>query len=227
MILDGINGVVFDCDGVIIDSEPFWREAELTVLSSAGYELSAEHLLKNTGRRAKDLVFDYQRIYGFSQDFAQKLIRDIHDYVVNKINENAIAMPGLYQAIDYFLSKGKKLAIASSAPTFLLDAVLNKLNLHRSFKIICSAENEEYGKPHPVVYLNACKKLELLPTSCIAIEDSLNGLIAAKAARMFCILVLQQSSEFLPAYSLADKVIIELTEINDSQFSTDDFTNKA
>jgi mannitol-1-/sugar-/sorbitol-6-/2-deoxyglucose-6-phosphatase len=206
------DGVVFDFDGVIIDSEPAWEKAKLNVFHTAGLNISQEKVLTYTGKTLEEFVEEEQLHFGFDDHLAKQLVKDISHYATYELKNNVTPLAGIYEAIDYFLVSGKKLAIASSAGSAFIKSTLNKLNLQNVFKIICSAENEEYGKPHPAVYISACKKLELSPLNAIAIEDSLTGLLAAKAAKMSCILI-KHPNKRMPAHEIADKIIKDLTEI--------------
>lgn len=207
-----IHGIIFDFDGVIIDSEPIWRKAEFDVLNAADFNVSYERVLQSTGKRVEELVAEYQEQFAFNNKFAEQLVKNIYTHVTNEMSKNATVMKGVYEIVEYFLSKDKKIAIASSSPASLIKSALVKLNLQDVFKTICSAEDEEYGKPHPAVYITACKKLKLSPMNALAIEDSLTGLISAKAARLSCILV-KHPSKRLSSHYLADRIVTDLSEI--------------
>jgi len=210
------KGIIFDFDGVIVDSEHVWREAEMEVFRRAGHQLTAEKVASNSGKKVEDLVAEHQKQFSFNEAKAKQLIKDIYTYVQEEMNKNPAATPGLYQAVDFFLSRNYKLAIASSSPINFIKKVLKNLSLADVFNIICSGQDEEYAKPHPAVYLAACKKLELQPSQVIAIEDSLTGLISAKAAKIFCILLKEEKSR-LPVHQLADCILTDLTEISSNK----------
>ncbi len=124
-------------------------------------------------------------------------------------------MPGLHQAIRLFQSHGFRLALASSSALSLIDAVIDRLELRPKFEAICSAENEPRGKPHPDVYLSAAEKLGLAPGMCLAVEDSIAGMQAAKAAGMKCIAIPLPELRSDPRYSPADLILDSLTQITD------------
>jgi sugar-phosphatase len=96
------------------------------------------------------------------------------------------------------------LAIASSTVNRLIDAILDHFELKDYFDIMCSAESEPYGKPHPGIYLTAANKMKVKPENCVAIEDSLNGMISAKAARMKLIAYLPEGKNRDTKYDFAD-----------------------
>ena len=106
------------------------------------------------------------------------------------------------------------LAIASSSPCRLLEAAVQRFHWEGVFQVINSAQQEAYGKPHPAVYLTTAEMLQVHPENCLAFEDSLPGLISAKAARMMCVAVPEEHNQHDPRFSLADVVLTSLLEFN-------------
>lgn len=105
----------------------------------------------------------------------------------------------------------------------LIEAGLQRLGLDNGvFEVVCSAEKEQFGKPHPGVYLTAASKLGIEPVKCVAIEDSLNGVIAAKAARMRCIAVPEvgMNAGKRNKFSFADAVLDSLVQLDDTVWSS-------
>ena len=113
-------------------------------------------------------------------------------------------MTGVNQVLGFLRSKGLKLGIASSSVLPIITAALDTLGLTGIFDAVCSAEEEEFGKPHPGVYVRAAERLRTVPERCLAFEDSVNGLMAAKAARMRCVLVPDPSHREDSRTALAD-----------------------
>ena len=113
-----------------------------------------------------------------------KVSKAIVDKVAEEILKMGEAMQGVQQTIEYCQAKGLKIGLATSSPTALINAVLARLKLEGQFMAVESAEALTYGKPHPEVYLNCAAALGVDPRYCLAIEDSFNGLIAARAANM-------------------------------------------
>ena len=127
-------------------------------------------------------------------------------------------MKGVRESLHFFQSKGVRLALASSSYMKQIHAVVNTFGLAQYFDVIYSAEYEEHGKPHPGVYITTAQRLEVAPSECLAIEDSLNGIIAAKAARIPCLCVPLAKTEDR-AICLADYTLPSLLEINDDFWS--------
>jgi sugar-phosphatase len=92
----------------------------------------------------------------------------------------------------------------------LIEVVIDKLNIREYFDVLWSAQYEDYGKPHPAIFLNVAQKLNISPKDCIVFEDAINGVLAAKAARMYCIAVPEEISFNDPRFAIADKKIPNL-----------------
>lgn len=216
-----IKAVIFDMDGVLINSEPFWQDAEIEVFETIGLKLTNEMCRETMGLRI-DHAVDYwlRRHHQLNgQDPAQyqrtDLEKRIVSGVIDRITTRGEAMRGVEEALSLIKSKGVKVALASSSSYDIISAVLEKLNLRERFDAIYSAEEEPLGKPHAGVYLTTAARLEVHATECVAIEDSLNGVIAAKAARMKCIAVPEHESLNDPRFTIADFVLPSLLQIDD------------
>ncbi|MFB2682266.1 hexitol phosphatase HxpB [Shewanella mangrovisoli] len=179
-----IQAVIFDMDGVLIDSEPLWQRVEYEVLSALGVPVTIETIQQTTGLRIDQCVdYWYHKAPWADYDNA-KVSKAIVDRVAEEILKTGEAMQGVQQAIEYCQAKGLKIGLATSSFYTIIEAVLSKLGLCDKFMAVQSAEGLTYGKPHPEVYLNCAAALGVDPRYCLAIEDSFNGLIAARAANM-------------------------------------------
>ena len=138
----------------------------------------------------------------------------IVERMVELVRERATAMDGVDDALAFVRAKRVPVALASSSPMPLIASVVEKLEL--DFDELVSAEDEEHGKPHPAVYLTTARRLGVEPTACLAIEDSLNGVIAAKAARMRVLAVPDRPE---PAFAVADATGASLREFDDVLWS--------
>ncbi|MGI2080672.1 hexitol phosphatase HxpB [Shewanella putrefaciens] len=179
-----IQAVIFDMDGVLIDSEPLWQRIEYDVLSALGVPVTIETIQQTTGLRIDQCVDYWYHKAPWPEYDNANVSQMIIDKVANEILISGEAMQGVNEAINYCQALGLKIGLATSSPTTIIDAVLTKLELREQFMAIESAEKLRYGKPHPEVYLNCAKALGVDPRYCLAIEDSFNGLIAARAANM-------------------------------------------
>lgn len=179
-----IQAVIFDMDGVLIDSEPIWQRVEYTVLSAIGVPVTLEAIQQTTGLRIDQCVDYWYHKAPWPEYDNIKLSQEIVNKVANEILNGGEAMLGVHGAIAHCQELGLKIGLATSSPHTIIQAVLTKLDLNGKFMAIESAEHLTYGKPHPEVYLNCAKALGVDPRHCLAIEDSFNGLIAARAANM-------------------------------------------
>ena len=139
-------------------------------------------------------------------------IRDIMSAVSQQVLSHGKIMEGVPAILDFFKERGLKIGLASSSPTRFIQLVLDHFGLAGYFDAIASAEREPYGKPHPAVYLSCAGQLKSVPLHCMAFEDSINGMIAAKAARMKVVAVPEVHNLQNPKYVLADLKLNKLAE---------------
>jgi mannitol-1-/sugar-/sorbitol-6-/2-deoxyglucose-6-phosphatase len=215
-----ITSVILDMDGLLIDTEPAWRAAEAGVFAALGVQLSGADLLSTTGQAIGEVVAIWRqrkpRLGGGHLDqLSDTEIADhITDLVVAQVEADGEPMAGVAEAIEMFHRHGLGLAIASSSPARLIDAVCERLGLD-DVEVRCSASDEANGKPAPDVYLAAARKLGESPARCLAIEDSPNGVLAAKAAGMRCLAVPDAALAADPRYREADLVLASLQSLDD------------
>ncbi|MCX7985018.1 MAG: hexitol phosphatase HxpB [Bacteroidetes bacterium] len=214
-----IEAVIYDIDGVILDSEPYWHEAQIEVFATVGIQLTVEDCLKTTGTAINEVVAMYYRRAPWQGKTQEDVMYEIIESVERRILERATLLPGVQQSIGFFKSKNVPLALASSSHVRLIYTVLKKFGLDHTFRIVHSAEHEEYGKPHPAVFLSTARHLSVEPQHCLVIEDSLNGLIAAKAAKMKVVVLPPHTQWNDPRFNLADYKLKSLTELNEQVWS--------
>ena len=210
-----LNTVIFDMDGLLIDSEPLWTEAASEVFESYGKKLSPEDFLTTTGLRTSEFVSWWLRDYKFDNTELEKAAEQIVQRVIKKIRLKGKAMPGLEYIFDFFSKRGYKIGLATSSPMIVANTVVNMLGMGNYLQATTSAEKMDYGKPHPQVYLDCAKALESSPLQCICFEDSVNGMIAAKAARMRCVVVPAYSQQKDDKWSIADLKISSLKNFSE------------
>lgn len=184
-----ITSVIFDMDGVMIDSEPQWAEAQIIELAKYGVTITEVDCDKYTrGTRLDQLADIWIQRFNLPVENAV-LVEAILERTCQAITQEGMAMTGLYELLDYLKAKNLRLAVATSSPNRVIQAVFERLNIADYFEIQCTAFDEEYGKPHPAVYLRAVEKLAVPKHECLVIEDTVTGLIAAKAASLTAFLV--------------------------------------
>ena len=185
----GERALIFDMDGVLIDSEPLWRRAEIETFGEVGLALEEADCYQTTGLRIDEVVaFWYERApwTGRSHDDVAKTIVSRMAELIRREGE---PMPGALSSIEWASKSSWRLALASSSSKLLIETVLDRFGIVDRFEFTRSAEDETSGKPHPDVYLSAARDLRLDPGDCVAIEDSANGVISATSAGMRCIAI--------------------------------------
>lgn len=208
-----IRAVLFDLDGLMVDSEPLWRKVEMAIFAEVGVTLTEEDCIRTTGLRIDEVVAHWHRERPWHDPSVPELATRIVDSMVRRAPKEAEPKPGVHHAIDLCEKAGVRLAVASSSPERLIRATLDGFGVTARFAAIVSAEHETYGKPHPAVFLRAASALDVPPTDCLVLEDSVNGLVAAKAARMRCVVVPERPD---PRFALADVVLESLERLDAS-----------
>lgn len=211
---------IFDMDGLLLDSEPLWRRAQIEVFGAVGLVLDDAACATTTGLRIDEVVayrLAQPELSGRSID-GDALRTRIVDRVIELVGSEGALLPGARAAIEVAAAAGVPLALASSSDDRLIRAALDHFDLTTHFTHIVSAEHEPYGKPHPGVYLTTAARLSVAPTACVAIEDSLNGVIAAKAARMTCVVVPCVDDRSDPRFAIADVVLDSLASFDATRF---------
>jgi sugar-phosphatase len=211
-----INTVIFDIDGLLINSEPLWNKAAAEVFASRNVYISEEEYATTTGLRTKEFVAWW--LTHFQQDPAifPEVEKEIVASVLDKIATNAETLPGVPYIFDFFASRGFKIGLATSSPPELI-AIAKKITGIESYVMAAtSAEDLPYGKPHPQVYLNCANALQVAPVNCVCFEDSFNGMVAAKAARMKCVVVPHASESHFLKWGAADLQLTSLEHFTDS-----------
>lgn len=210
-----LNTVIFDMDGLLIDSEPLWEEATNEVFKQYNLTLSHSQYLSSTGLRTREFVQWWFRHFEVADDHLSNAEADIINAVKEKIQLKGLKMPGVDHIFNLFFEYGFKMGVASSSPMSLIDLVIDKLNLRHYLSAIVSAEHLSHGKPHPQVYLNCADALNADPLNCVCFEDSFNGMIAAKAARMKCVIVPAPAQQKQDRWAAADLKLSSLQNFGD------------
>ncbi|MCB9359927.1 MAG: hexitol phosphatase HxpB [Flavobacteriales bacterium] len=210
-----IEAVIYDMDGVIIDSEPFWREAIILTFKTVGLDFTEDMCRTTMGMRLIEVIEYWHEKLGWEGKSIAQVEEELLNTVSELILQKANSTDGVYQSLDYFKNKGLKIALASSSANSLIKTVLDKLELNDYFDVVNSAENLPYGKPHPMIFINTANDLGVKPINCLVIEDSFNGLLAAKAALMKTIVVPEKENQNNPHFNIADYNLTSLTQIID------------
>ncbi|MBD8165922.1 hexitol phosphatase HxpB [Erwinia persicina] len=209
-----VLAAIFDMDGLLIDSEPLWQQAELDIFTSLDVDLSRRGEMPDTlGLRIDQVVRMWYETLPWKGPSQAEVTQQIINRALSLVDENRPLLPGVKQALELCRSEGLKIGLASASPLFMLESVLEMFSLRDYFEVLASAESLPYSKPHPQVYLDAAARLGVDPLNCVTLEDSFNGMIATKAGRMRSIVVPDASHAADLRWSLADVKLSSLEEL--------------
>ncbi|MBW8887128.1 MAG: HAD-IA family hydrolase [Fibrobacteres bacterium] len=203
-------GAVFDLDGLLIESERLWEKAQMAAFAELGLELTLEMQHSTTGMRLQEAMGVWQGFFPRATLNASRLNASMNAYMIREFGKTGAVKPGAVRALDLCVDAGCRLAVASSSPPEVIAAALETLALAGRFHAVVSAVLEIHGKPHPAVFLSAAARLGADPGGCIAFEDSVAGVRAAKAAGMFCVAVPETHNRGRPEYAIADRIFDSL-----------------
>lgn len=202
-------------DGLLIDSEPLWKEAAEALFSTYGRQLTTEQYISTTGLRTKEFLAHWFSYFAIPQNEIEEAEKKIVDLVMKLVQQKCRPMPGVQHIFNFFLEQNFKIGLASSSPMELINLVIDLLGIKAQLQAVSSASGLDYGKPHPAVYLDCAEKLAASPSACVCFEDSFNGMIAAKAAKMKCVIVPSLHDAKNPAWEAADLKISTLNNFNE------------
>jgi len=207
-----IKAVIFDMDGVMIDSEPLWEKTEHILLARRGVEYTPTYRDQIVGLNQNDsgklLINTFEL-----EETVEDIIFERVEILTAIYEEELEVVAELIPLLEDLRDNKFKLAVASSSPMRVINFVLDMFSLHEYFPVVVSGECTDKGKPHPAIYLHTAERLEIEPSECVAIEDSINGVKSAKAAGMYCIAVPDKrlSQE---EFQNADLIVSSLNRIN-------------
>lgn len=204
MKLSQFDAVIFDMDGVLTDSEPIWKIAMEQVFSEIGCHLTRKDFQKTVGLRIDEVCEFWYSVVKWDvyspKDVENKIVQRMVELLIN----DATPLPGVIESLEYFKKEGLKIGLATSSYSILIETILTKINAKHYFDCVHSAEHEKYGKPNPAVYLTCAENIGVAPQKCLVIEDSLNGVISGKAARMTVVCIPEKTHHPEPKLIVAD-----------------------
>ena len=209
-----LRAVIYDLDGLLIDSEPCWMQAETEVLAEVGVPLDIERCQETTGLRLDEVVAYWSARYPWTGVSREEVGQRILRRVLALLAERAPLKPGARESLAAVRRAGLRVAVASSSPLLLIEEALSRVGLQGTFEQVVSAEGERFGKPHPGVYLTTAARLRVDANACLALEDSVNGILSARAAGMRCIAVPERWPVRDPRFSNAHVVVRSLLDVD-------------
>jgi mannitol-1-/sugar-/sorbitol-6-/2-deoxyglucose-6-phosphatase len=208
-----IRAVIFDLDGVLIDSEPLWRKAEVEVYRSIGLPVSEQTFHQTTGIGMEEAVNMIFRMHPWKTPTKQEVAKSIYKKVEELVGSSGKACKGALEFLHMVEHNQLKLGLASSASLKLISIALNKLGIQHFFQSIHSTETEKRAKPDPAVYLSVACELGIKPQECVVVEDSPVGVEAAIRAGMHVVAVVDPHLKNDPHYQAVDMQIQTLVQL--------------
>ncbi len=213
-----IKGAVFDMDGLMFDSERLTFDAWYKVLNDNGFSYTFDIYKQTVGKRTVETKAYYESLYGDSFDY-NSMRQKANDVFWDYIEKNGMPIKkGLFELLDYLKANNVKISLATSTSEESAMRMIKKAGVEEYFDAFVCGNMVKNGKPHPEVFQTAAKKLSLPPQSCIALEDSINGIKSAYAAKMLPIMVpdmLSPTKEIMPMlYALCKDLSEVIKKIN-------------
>ena len=213
------SAVIFDIDGLLINSEPLWNKAATEIFRQYGIQLSEAQYATTTGLRSKEFVAHWLILNDVPASEFDRAEQKIIKLALELIDKDATLMPGVQSVFEFFINKEFKMGLATSSPTELIEWVKDKLGIRKYIHASCSAQKLPLAKPHPQVYLDCAAAMHTSPLACICFEDSYYGMIAAKAARMTCVVVPSAEDLKLEHWGAADLKLSSLQNFGALHFN--------
>jgi len=190
------RAAIFDMDGLLIDSEPCWRQAEREVFGSVGVDITDDMARATAPLTTREVTEHWYRF----RPWRGRSLEDVESSVIERVGEliraRPRALPGVVEALTACAQMDWRVALASNSPRVLCRLVLAELGIAASFDAVVSADDVARGKPDPDIYLHAARLLGCEPRECLVFEDSPGGVRAARAAGMHVIAVAPEPRDF-------------------------------
>ncbi|HEY6123207.1 MAG TPA: hexitol phosphatase HxpB [Steroidobacteraceae bacterium] len=183
------RAAIFDMDGLLIDSEGFWKRAERDVFGSVGIEINDEMAATTAPMTTRQVAEHWYGVRPWHERTIEDMEAAVISRVADQIRSTTAAMPGVHEILALCANLGWRVGLASNSPAVLCQLVLSQLGIASAFHAVVSADFVDEGKPHPAIYLHAARLLGVPPNECIAFEDSATGVRAARAAGMSVVAV--------------------------------------
>lgn len=209
-----IKGIIYDMDDLMVNSDPLHARTWEILFKKHGYsfnELPENMKADFIGMRVIDILKEIVEHFNLDSDIG-KLYQERTDIFLDLVKNELEAMPGLHGSLDLLREHKYPIALASSGVKKYIDLVLDKFNIAKYFDAIISGDDVGKGKPDPETYKVAARKLSLLPSECLVLEDASKGIEAAKKAGCICFAIKNPNTP-PQDHSQADKIFNSLNDI--------------
>jgi HAD superfamily hydrolase (TIGR01509 family) len=181
-----VHAVIFDMDGVLLDSELLHKKAEKRTFAPYGVKLTDEELTVFTGQSSRSLLNAVREKNRIDTD-VESLYASLQIHLMDIFAKEAEAIAGAVPLVHELVKRDVPLAVASSSPLQLIKLSLGRIGLESFFPVVVSGDEVKKSKPNPDIFLEAARRLSVPPDRCAVIEDSSSGVAGAKAAGMFTV----------------------------------------
>ena len=217
--MNKFKAVIFDMDGLMVDSMMHWLELDQHIFEECGVKLTEDMVKYMTGKSERENINWLKIEHGI--DLSGQHLNKRRGAIEEIYNNKTQMMPGIFDLVERIYKSEYKQAIASGAPLHAVQKVVNRFGWQDHFTILVSAEDVDHvGKPDPRIFLHTAEKLGIDPKDCVVFEDAENGVVAAKRAGMMCVAVPDSRWSFgvfgeadLIVDSLEDKQIYKFLNI--------------
>ncbi len=209
-----ITTVLYDMDGLLLDTEPLWGESMLRIAHKHKIPITAERFKETTGLRIYEVTDHWAIHYPWEGNSPKAIADEILEDIIASSKRSGMVLKGVEASLQLLRKHNFKIGLASSSPKHMIDALVEHFGLTHYFDVITSADAVELGKPHPAVFLHCAASLGSKPHDCLVLEDSVNGMIAGKAARMKVVVVPDVNHFDDPRFALADAKLRSLEDFD-------------
>jgi HAD superfamily hydrolase (TIGR01509 family) len=205
------RAVIFDMDGLLLDTETLWHEAEVELFRRHGAEFTWDDKMAVIGTSYDFTAGYFADRLGRPREEGDGLVDEMVELMHERVRRQVEARPGALELVERLRDlDGVRIGLASNSPRFLVEDALATAGLTDVFEAIVTSSDVEHAKPAPDIYLCACADLGVAPSEALALEDSASGVAAAKAAGLTCIAVPQYAETDVSA---ADRIVDSLEEL--------------
>ena len=208
-----IDTAIFDMDGLLLDTEPLWGKSMERIAKRHQIPVMPHQFKETTGLKIHEVVAYWAIKYPWKGADVHQVAEEIIDDIIALSKDEAKVMPGVIALLNQLQEKGFKIGVATSSPIRMLQELIHYFELNSFFTELSSADTVGFGKPHPAVFLHCAAQLHSNPLNCVVFEDSFNGIIAGKAARMKVIAVPDPAHYDDARFVIADKKLRSLEDI--------------